>query len=101
MTCTARHVFTSLLLLAFAATAGAQQPPVRSPEVHADGRVTVRLRAPNAQEVVFASDGAPPAPMVRDSAGVWSYTTQPLAPDIYSYTFQVDGVRSPTRRTRR
>ena len=52
MTRTARYVFTSLLLLASAATAGAQQPPVRSPEVHADQRVTVRLRAPNAREVI-------------------------------------------------
>jgi enterochelin esterase family protein len=91
-----RHVITSLAILAFAVTtAGAQQPPVRSPEVHADGRVTVRLRAPNASAVIFASDAAPPAPMVRDSAGDWSYTTGPLAPDIYSYTFRVDGVTIP------
>lgn len=95
MTCTARHVFTGLLLLASAAAGGAQQPPVRSPEVHADRRVTVRLRAPNAREVIFASDGTPPAPMVRDSAGVWSYTTASLAPDIYTYTFRVDGVSIP------
>lgn len=95
MTCTTRHVFTSLLLLASAAAAGAQQPPVRSPDVHADRRVTVRLRAPNAHEVIFASDGVPPAPMVRDSSGVWSYTTAPLAPDIYTYTFRVDGVTIP------
>ena len=95
MTCTARHVFTSLLLFASAATAVAQQPPVRSPEVHPDRRVTVRLRAPNAREVIFASDGPPASPMVRDSGGVWSYTTAPLAPDIYSYTFVVDGVSIP------
>ena len=95
MTCWARQVITSLGLVASAATAGAQQPPVRSPEVHADGRVTVRLRSPNAREVFFASDAAPPAPMVRDSAGVWSYTTAPLPPDIYSYSFQVDGVSIP------
>jgi enterochelin esterase family protein len=79
-------------LVAFAAMAGAQ---IRSPEVHADGRVTVRLRAPHAQAVEFARDGAAPAPMVRDSAGVWSITTDPLAPDIYGYTFRVDGVSIP------
>jgi enterochelin esterase-like enzyme len=33
--------------------------------------------------------------MVRDSAGVWSLTTEPLAPDIYPYTFRVDGVAIP------
>lgn len=95
MTGRARHVVTGAVLLASAAMAGAQQPPVRSPEVHADGRVTVRLRAPNAQAVIFASDGAAPTPMVRDSAGDWSYTTEPLAPDIYTYTFRVDGVTIP------
>jgi enterochelin esterase family protein len=93
----ARHVIASMVLLASAASAAVaqQQPPVRSPEVHADGRVTVRLRAPNARAVTFASDGAPSAPMVRDSAGDWSYTTQPLAPDVYSYTFHVDGITIP------
>ena len=91
-----RHVITGVALLASAGSVvGAQQPPVRSPEVHADGRVTVRLRAPNAQTVIFASDGAPPAAMTRDTAGDWSYTTPPLAPDIYSYTFRVDGVTIP------
>jgi enterochelin esterase family protein len=96
MICQTRLLVTSVVLLASAlSTVGAQQPPVRSPEVHADRRVTVRLRAPNAHAVMFARDGAPPAPMVRDSAGDWSHTTEPLAPDIYPYTFRVDGVAIP------
>lgn len=65
--------------------------PVRSPEVAEDGRVTFRFRAPNAQRVVVARDGAPPAAMQRDEQGVWSLTTEPLTPDIYPYTFNVDG----------
>ena len=84
-----RYVVTTLGLLAFAAASGAQ---IQSPEVHGDRRVTVRLRAPNAREVLFARDGAGPVPMVRDSAGVWSHTTEPLSPDVYPYTFRVDGV---------
>ena len=84
-------VLTSLPLVA----QQADPPPLRSPEVHADGRVTVRLRAPNAQAVLFARDGAAPTPMQRDSAGVWSFTTEPLPPDIYPYTFRVDGVTHP------
>lgn len=92
-----RHVITSVVVLALATPAAVtqQRPPVRSPEVHGDGRVTVRLRAPNAQAVTFASDAEPSAPMVRDSAGDWSYTTQPLAPDVYTYTFRVDGITIP------
>ena len=88
----ALHVVTTVGILALATTAAAQ---IQSPEVHADRRVTVRLRAPNAREVLFARDGAPAAPMVRDSGGVWSHTTEPLAPDIYPYTFRVDGVAIP------
>jgi enterochelin esterase-like enzyme len=84
-----------ILLLAFAASSVAAQPPVRSPEVHGDRRVTVRLRMPNARAVLFSRDGAQPVPMVRDTAGVWSYTTDPLEPDLYAYTFQVDGVAIP------
>ena len=99
MPCRGRYVIAGVTLLASTVAAAAQQPPppppVRSPEVHADRRVTVRLRAPNAREVLFASDFGPSAPMVRDSAGDWSYTTEPLAPDIYSYTFRVDGVAMP------
>jgi enterochelin esterase family protein len=33
--------------------------------------------------------------MQRDSSGVWSLTTGPLAPDIYGYAFRIDGVTHP------
>lgn len=68
------------------------QAPVRSPEVGADHRVTFRLRAPNAREVVLAREGAPRQPMQKDENGVWSVTTPPLEPDLYGYSFVVDGV---------
>jgi enterochelin esterase family protein len=66
--------------------------PVRSPEVSADHRVTFRLRAPNAKEVILAREGAPRLPMQKDDQGVWSVTTEPLEPDLYGYSFVVDGV---------
>lgn len=31
--------------------------------------------------------------MQKDAEGVWSLTTDPLPPDVYSYTFTTDGVR--------
>lgn len=68
--------------------------PVVSPEVHADGSVTFRLRAPNALEVKVAWEGAQPEAMQKDDQGVWSLTTSPLAPDYYGYSFSVDGVRT-------
>lgn len=71
---------------------GGMEPPVKSPEVSKDRKVTFRLRAPNAKTVTVARDGAQPAPLTKDSAGVWTFTTEPLTPDIYSYNYVVDGL---------
>ena len=70
-------------------------PPVVSPEVGADRRVTLRYRAPNAKSVVAAGElDGKPHPLTRDENGIWSVTIGPLAPDIYTYSFNVDGVTS-------
>lgn len=66
--------------------------PIASPVV-ADGRVTFRLRAPDARAVSVSGDFGPDATMSRGSDGVWSATVGPLKPDIYVYYFNVDGVR--------
>ena len=68
--------------------------PVVSPDVSADGRVTFRLRAPNATEAIV-SLGGNRLTMQKDQAGVWSATTDPLTPDIYTYSFIVDGTTIP------
>jgi enterochelin esterase-like enzyme len=74
---------------------GQRVPAVVSPEIGADGRVTFRLRAPGATEASVTGLSAP-LPMTKDAQGVWSATTtNVLAPDIYLYTFTVDGVRVP------
>ncbi len=65
-------------------------PPVKSPEVGADQRVTFRLRAPNAKEVAV-SMGGKQLPMQKDEQGLWSLTTEPMVPDIYTYALVVDG----------
>jgi enterochelin esterase family protein len=90
-----------LLLVGSAASAlaqaGGQQRPAApqftSPEVAADGRVTLRLWAPAAQEVIAAGelDGRP-HPLTKGPDGVWTVTIGPLPPDIYTYSFSVDGV---------
>jgi enterochelin esterase family protein len=72
--------------------AQAPAPPLPSPEVHADGRVTFRVRAPHAREVAVARAGSDRLVMTRDDQGLWSATTTALPPDIYQYTFNVDGV---------
>ena len=83
-----KHIF--LVALLFVVPAFAQ--PVVSPEVHADGRVTFRLLAPNAKEVQLHSEGVRNIAMQKDEHGVWSFTSDPLEPDIYVYSFSVDGL---------
>ena len=87
-----------LVLAAFAApvAAAAAQgpPPVVSPEIAPDRTITLRYRAPNAREVTVAGElDGKPHPLTKDADGVWSVTIGPLAPDIYTYAFTVDGVR--------
>lgn len=69
--------------------------PVVSPEVAADGSVTLRLYAPKAESVVLVGDllAEGYAPMQRGEDGVWSYTSEPLASELYNYSFLVDGMR--------
>jgi enterochelin esterase-like enzyme len=70
--------------------AGRGAPPVKSPEVAPDGRVTFRLRAPEASQVAVTGIGQRLA-MQKDDRGVWTATTDPLKPDMYTYSFTVDG----------
>jgi enterochelin esterase family protein len=78
---------------------GRGAPPVKSPEVSADGRVTFRLRAPNAKEVAATLAGNRLV-MQKDDQGVWSVTSDALAPDYYTYSLVVDGtsINDPANR---
>ena len=72
----------------------ATTPPVASPEVLSDRRVTFRLRAPKATEVTLSGEWARQSQaLTKDEQGVWSVTVGPLAPEIYGYAFNVDGLR--------
>jgi len=100
-----------IALLAFVcafSAAFAQNPPaptpapaaavIHSPEVSADGRVTVRLNAPNAKEVIVSGFAdrltvRKNLAMQKNDQGVWSVTTDALTPDIYVYSFLVDGMK--------
>lgn len=73
--------------------------PIVSPEIHPDNTVTFRFLAPKAIKVQVAGDFLR-APGVADlketERGVWEYTTpEPLASELYGYSFIVDGVRMP------
>ena len=74
------------------------QPPrgpfVVSPQVLPDKKVTFRYLAPSAKDVKLGGSqfGAVQVPMKKDSLGIWSVTVGPVRPDIYPYSFIVDGV---------
>jgi len=72
-------------------------PPVVSPEIHADHRVTFRLLAPDATSVSVTGDwpggiDTTTTPMVKGENGIWSVTVGPLKPEFWIYTFNVNGV---------
>ena len=74
-----------------------QKRSVVSPEIGADGSVTIRLYAPAAQSVVLNGDFAEGSKsgqmtMTRNDEGVWEYRSEPLASELYCYWFSVDGI---------
>jgi enterochelin esterase-like enzyme len=78
--------------LALAAPMRAAAPEYLSPEQTAPGRVTFRYYAPRAQQVsVHGLRGRADVAMTKGGDDLWSATVDGLAPDIYNYTFDVDG----------
>ena len=72
---------------------GPQGPRVVSPEIGTDRTLTLRYLAPNATQVTASGElDGKPHPMTKDADGIWTVTIGPLAPDIYTYAFNVDGV---------
>jgi enterochelin esterase family protein len=71
---------------------GQENASFNSHEVHVDGRITFRYLDANAGKVLLHLEGAAEAlPMEKDGAGVWSVVTPSLTPEIYGYSFEVDG----------
>ncbi len=60
------------------------------PRVFPDARARFQLKAPNASKVQIHLDKD--YDMTRDTNGVWSLTTAPLAPGFHYYWFVLDGV---------
>jgi enterochelin esterase-like enzyme len=67
------------------------------PRIHADGRVTFRLKAPDARKVqVFTGYGlgsGGPWDMTRGEDGFWTLTSPPIVPGFHYYALIVDGLR--------
>jgi enterochelin esterase-like enzyme len=102
-----KHVLITLLFGITSCSLYAQQDffgenQVTSPEIHTDHTVTLRLKAPEASKVSIAGDWIPSqvfsSPSTKEmqlgNDGIWSYTTEVLKPDLYRYSFFVDGART-------
>src|SRR2546423_743996 len=71
---------------------------LRSPDVHPDRTVTLRLRASQATAVDVVGEinmGSGPRHMTKGEDGVWTTTVGPLPPEIWSYNFRVQGIEIP------
>ncbi len=106
-----KKTFLLALSLALAISATAQQAlfnnqNIVSPEINADGSVTFRLFAPKAVKVEVTGDFLPRTKVqtpfgiqeadgtaeLTEKDGVWTYTTDKLPAELYSYKFRVDGL---------
>ena len=112
-----KKITTIIAALCVACTAFAQQAlwggaSVESPVVNEDGTVTFRYQAPKAVKVTVSGDFLPTQKMTfkmgdqeisydapgvgelkEGPHGIWEYTTDvKVAPEMYTYTFNVDGV---------
>lgn len=74
------------------------QPPrnawVISPQINPDNTIIFRYLAPTARQVLLnAQFEKKPITMTKDSLGLWSVKVGPVKPDIYPYSFSVDGIQ--------
>ena len=98
-----KRFLLSVIAMITVIAACAQKKPIVSPQVNEDYTVTFRLKAPKAVKVEVTGDflpreGTDPALVpvkaeMTETDGVWEYTTAPLASEIYSYSFIVDGLK--------
>ena len=104
-------LFTFICLIALNFSVRAQEAlfgaqPITSPEIHDDSSVTFRLSAPNAKSVQITGDFLPTvkietprgtfdgpgkADLTKDDKGIWTFKSESLKPELYGYSFIVDG----------
>lgn len=68
-------------------------PEGSGPNVNPDSTVSLTLHAPAADSVIVNGFGEP-IRMTRTGEGDWHAVTPRLRPDLYTYTFDIDGVRT-------
>lgn len=94
-------ILSSFNTKAFAQQALSDASKTISPEIKEDNRVTFRVYAPKAKDVQIVGEWIPGTPLNQGSKpmkkglnGLWTYTTEVLDSDLYSYTFLIDSVKT-------
>ena len=94
-----RNLTVLMMAIVAITSAAAQQnlwweDKTTSPVVNDNGSVTLRIYAPKAESVVAEGDFTlEPMAMTMREDGVWEVTTEPLASELYTYRFTIDGMR--------
>lgn len=95
-----RIVLTGLILVLFIPIQSNAQEALwggattTSPDIHEDHRVTFRILAPEASEVMLSGDWiSENKNLEKKENGIWSYTTEVMPSNLYTYFFLVDGLR--------
>jgi hypothetical protein len=96
-----RQFLSILAILVISIPVNAQQrrtARIVTPVIHENNSVTFLLVAPDATKVTLSGNWMPAsgnqAELTRGDSGVWSVTTGVLLPEIYTYTFNVNGVKT-------
>ena len=84
----------SILCLPASHLRAQQFQSIISPDINSQHCVTFRLLAPTATQVGLQGQFLQGIlPMTKDSKGIWNVTLESVKPDIYEYTFIVDGLQ--------
>lgn len=86
-------IWTMVSISSITCAQQSRAPVIVSPQVNSDNTVTFQYFSPLAKEVKLNFQFLKtPATMVKDTAGVWSVTVGRVKPDMYPYSYSVDGI---------
>ena len=98
-----KNLILLLVLLSFISKAQPPRPAptpndtLKSVRVLSDNRIVFSIYAPKATEVSVGGDfkgGYPAIKLTKADNGVWSASLPAISPDVYTYQFVVDGVKT-------
>ena len=88
-------ILIQFLIFSGITTYAQRAPRLSSPDVHPDHSITFRYFSRDAKNVTLSGEFlSAPVTLTKDTSGIWSITVPPVKPDIYPYSFNVDGVQT-------